>query len=86
MLRTYKTITLSFPPDLLKKLERLAKRENETKSEFVRESIKHRIEELELKYLQRQLAQQGAKMGINTEADVDRVIHEYHKEESKRVR
>ena len=85
-MRTYKTITLSFPPDLLKKLERLAKRENETKSEFVRESIRHRIEELELKYLQRQLTRQGAKMGINTEADVDRVIHEYHKEGSKRIR
>jgi len=39
-MRTSKLITVSLPPDLLKKIEKLAWKENRTRSEMVRETIR----------------------------------------------
>lgn len=39
-MRTSKTISVSLPPDQLKRTERLARRENRTLSELVREALR----------------------------------------------
>lgn len=39
-MRTTKTISISMPPAQLKTVERLARKENRTRSEFVREAIR----------------------------------------------
>ena len=41
---TRKLITISLPPPLLKKAEQLAKQENRTKSELVREALRFYVE------------------------------------------
>ena len=40
-MRTSKTLSVSLPPAQLKRAERLAKRENRTLSELVREALRH---------------------------------------------
>ena len=79
MLRTYKTITLSFPPDLLKQIERLAKKENRTKSELFREALRRYMADRKWESLQREMAAKAKKLGIKTEADVERIVDEIRK-------
>lgn len=55
-MRTYKTIILSFPPDLLEKIERLARKENRTKSEFFRETVRRYMAEQKWESLQREMS------------------------------
>jgi CopG family transcriptional regulator/antitoxin EndoAI len=43
-LRTRKLITISFPPPLLKKAEQVAREENRTKSELLREALRFYVE------------------------------------------
>jgi metal-responsive CopG/Arc/MetJ family transcriptional regulator len=43
-MNTRKLITISLPPPLLKKAEQLAKQENRTKSELVREALRFYME------------------------------------------
>ena|SRR5947209_555207 len=40
-MRTSKTLSISLPPTQLKQVERLAKKENRTMSELVREALRH---------------------------------------------
>jgi len=75
MLKTYKVLSLSLPPKLLEKVERRAKKENRTKSEFLREAIRRYIEEREWAELQLYGAQQAKKLGIREE-DVESLVDE----------
>lgn len=72
-------LTLSLPPQLLKKVELLAKKENRNKSELLREALRRYIEEREwqevLKYGRKKARQQG----IFSEADVERIVDEVRK-------
>lgn len=76
------TINLSVPSDLLKDIDRQAKSEHRTRSEFFRDAAReHILREQKWKSLQRYGASQARKMGIRTEEDVVRVIHEFRKEQ-----
>jgi len=50
-MRTRKLITVSLPPPLLKKAERVAKQENRTKSELVREALRFYVETRDVRRL-----------------------------------
>jgi CopG family transcriptional regulator/antitoxin EndoAI len=75
-LRTYKTITLSFPPAFLKQIEKLAKKENRTKSELFREALRRYMAERKWESLQREMSAKASSLGIKTEADVERIVDE----------
>jgi len=75
-MRTTKTWTISLPPKLVKEAEQLAREENRTKSELVREALRLYLEERRWRKLQLKTALQAQKLGIRTEEDVDRVVHE----------
>lgn len=75
-MRTYKTITLSFPPDLLKQIEKLARKENRTKSEFFREAVRRYMAEQKWESLQREMSVKAKSLGIETEADVEKMVDE----------
>lgn len=76
MSRTCKTITLSFPPAFLKQIEKLAKKENRTKSELFREALRPYMVERKWESLQREMSAKAANLGIKTEADVERIVDE----------
>ncbi|MDI6753084.1 MAG: ribbon-helix-helix domain-containing protein [Thermodesulfobacteriota bacterium] len=71
-------LTLSLPPQLLAKVERLAKQDNRNKSEFLREALRLYLEERErrdvLKYAKKKSIQQG----VFTEEDIEQIVDEVH--------
>jgi len=78
-MRTTQTWTVSLPPRLIKEAERVAKEEDRTKSELVREALRMYIEERRWRRLQRQTAIKAQALGIKTEEDVDRLVHSVRK-------
>ena len=78
-MRTYKTITLSFPPAFLKQIEKLAKKENRTKSELFREALRRYMAERKWESLQREMSAKAKSLGIKTEANVERIVDEIRK-------
>lgn len=78
-MRTTQTWTVSLPPRLIKEAERVAKEEDRTKSELVREALRMYIEERRWRRLQRETAIKAQALGIKTEEDVDRLVHSVRK-------
>ena len=70
-------ITVSVPPDLARKFEKLAKAEAKNKSQLFRDMLRtyeqQRLEE-EFFKLQRYGAKQARKKGILTDADVEALV------------
>ncbi len=77
-MRTTRILSLSLPPDLVRKAERVAKQEGRTKSELFREALRHYIEERRWRGLQRYGASRARRLGL-TEADVERAVQEYRR-------
>ena len=78
-MRITQTWTVSLPPRLIKEAERVAKEEDRTKSELVREALRMYIEERRWRKLQRATAIKAQALGIKTEEDVDRLVHSVRK-------
>ena len=76
MLRTTKLITISIMPELLERLNEIAKEESRTRSELLREALRHYVAEKELKRLQKYGQRQAAKLGLG-ERDEERLVDEY---------
>ncbi len=67
-------MTLSLPPQLFEKAERLAKKENRNKSELLREALRRYIEEREWQEVVRYGRKKVRQQGISTEADIERIV------------
>ena len=74
-MRTTQTWTVSLPPNLLREAERIAKEEDRTKSELVREALRTYIEERRWRKLQRETAARAEVLGLRSEEDVTRLVH-----------
>ncbi|MDI6591956.1 MAG: ribbon-helix-helix domain-containing protein [Patescibacteria group bacterium] len=83
MPRTTNTITLSLPPKLTKKIEKLMKEEQRTRSELLREALRRYIEEKEWQKILRYGENRAKKFGIKKE-DVERLIDEARTERGKK--
>ncbi len=76
------TFNLSMPSDLLKLVDKQAKSEHRSRSELFRDAAREYIlRDKKWKSLQRYGAAQAKKMGLRTEEDVVRMIHEFRKEQ-----
>ena len=82
MLRLTKLISISIMPDFLREVEKVAKEENRTKSELVREALRRYIEDREWEKLTRYARIKSAETGIRTEDDIQRVVDEFRGEQS----
>lgn len=74
--RTTKILTLSLPPEMLKKVERIAKEENRTRSELFREALRQYIASKERWREIRKWGSEIAKEQKLTEADIERIVDE----------
>jgi len=74
-MRTFKVLSISVPPKLYKQVNKWAKKESRTKSEFLREAIRQYIEAREWSELKKYGAQQALKLGIREE-DVEDLVDE----------
>ena len=82
MLRLTKLISISIMPDFLREVEKVAKEENRTKSELIREALRRYIEDREWEKLNRYARKKTAETGIKTEEDIQRVVDEFRGEQS----
>jgi len=79
-LRLSKIISFSIMPDFLREVEKVAKEENRTKSELIREALRRYLEDREWEKLTRYARRKSAETGIKTEEDIQRVVDEYRGE------
>jgi CopG family transcriptional regulator/antitoxin EndoAI len=79
MSRATKTLTVSLPPQLYEEVERIAKQENKTKSELFRDMLlvyEDFLDERRWRRLRRAGGESARKLGVKTEADIERLVHE----------
>jgi CopG family transcriptional regulator / antitoxin EndoAI len=79
-MRTTKVLSITLPETMLERAKRLAKKENRTMSELVREALRRYEGSRWLAEAQAYGEQRALATGILTEADVDRVVHEAREE------
>ena len=84
MARKTKIVNLSLPQETYRQVEELADQMKVSKSELLREALKHYVAS-ERRWQQiRQKGQETAKeFSIEDEDDVDRIIHEYRQEKAR---
>lgn len=76
----YKVMNISMPEALFKKIDKVAKEENRTRSELVREALRQYLDNIEWRKIQRYAQAKAKEMGIKNEADIERLIHEYREQ------
>jgi CopG family transcriptional regulator / antitoxin EndoAI len=82
MLRTTKLVSFSIMPDFLREVEKVAKEENRTNSELIREALRRYIEDREWEKLTRYARIKSTETGIKTEEDIQRVVNGYRAEQT----
>jgi len=76
--RTTKTISLSIPPEMAKKVKGLMKEEGRTRSELIREALRRYVEEQEWKKIYR-YGEMKVKEKRITEDQVESIIDAHRK-------
>ncbi len=78
MARVTKTVTLSLPPEMDKKISALMKKEGRTRSELLREALRRYMEEQEWKETLRYGRMRAKERGI-IEDQVEDIVDAYRK-------
>jgi len=78
MARITKTVTLSLPPEMDKKISALMKKEGRTRSELLREALRRYMEEQEWKETLKYGRMRAKEKGI-TEDQVEDIVDAYRK-------
>lgn len=85
--RVSKTTTISLPPSLYRQAMHVARSKGMTRSELFREAFRRLLmEEARWQELLDYGRRKAQEMGIKTEEDVDRVIHEIRTKKASRRR
>lgn len=79
-----KAISVTLPYDLAGMLEKESKEENRPVSYIVSEAVKKHYFKRRFEKLREDFSEHARKMGIVTEEDIDKMIHEYRDEEKAR--
>jgi predicted transcriptional regulator len=80
-MKTAKTISITLPPELLVKAQELAQREHRTISELFREALRrYMAADPEWESLLNWGSAHGKAMGIESQADVERLSDEFRRE------
>lgn len=72
-------MTVSISPDELRAVERLARQENKSKSQLFRDMLARYEEEKQEQVLEELLKygeETAQRLGVKTEADIERLVHE----------
>jgi CopG family transcriptional regulator/antitoxin EndoAI len=79
-MRTTKVVSITMPPPLFEQAQALAKQENRTMSELVREALRHYDREQTIRRVRTQMESVAGQIGVNTEEDVVRLVREVRRE------
>ena len=77
-MRSSKVLSISAPPSLWDEIGKLAEKERMTRSELLRVAAREYIRSRKWAELQKKGVKTALKFRINTESDIERVIHEMH--------
>jgi len=75
-MRTTKPITISLPTDLLRETQRVAKEETRTRSELIRDALRQYLASRRWQRLRQWGAETADRLGLKTEADLQRLLDE----------
>lgn len=75
--------SITLPEGLEAELKVQAEAEHRTLSGILQEAARMYLAQREFQSLQKELAIKARKMGIRTEEDVDRLVHEFRRERQK---
>jgi CopG family transcriptional regulator / antitoxin EndoAI len=75
-MRTTTPITISLPSDLLRETQRVAREEARTRSELIREALRQYLASRRWQRLRQWGAETAERLGIKTEADLQRLLDE----------
>jgi metal-responsive CopG/Arc/MetJ family transcriptional regulator len=67
-------ISISFPSQLSKEVDKLAKAEHRTKSGFIQEAVRYYMERRRWRKLQRKISKRARAMGIETDDDIEALV------------
>jgi CopG family transcriptional regulator/antitoxin EndoAI len=82
-MRTTKTLSVTLPPEMLSRAEALAKNENRTMSELVREALRQYERQRWWDETNAYGRATAAAAGVKNEDEVVRAIHEYRQEKRR---
>jgi predicted transcriptional regulator len=83
-MRTAKTVSITLPPELLVKAQELATREHRTMSELFREALRRYMTlDPEWESLLARTRARGQRLGITTEAAVERLSDEHRRDKRR---
>lgn len=78
MARTTKTISLSVPPEMAEEIKELMKEEGRTRSELIREALRHYVEERKWRKIYRYGEMKAREKGI-IEDQVEDIVDAHRK-------
>jgi len=78
-MRTTRTLSITLPPEMLSRVEKLARKENRTMSELVREALRYYERQRWWQEVNAYGRKRAEALGIG-EDDVDALIHEFRAE------
>lgn len=79
IMRTTKTLSITLPPEMLSRAERIARKEHRTMSELVREALRYYERREWWNEKNAYGRKSAASAGIETEEDVVKAVHEVRK-------
>lgn len=85
-MRTTKTLSITLPPEMLTRAERIARKEHRTMSELIREALRHYERRNWWDEMNTYGAKSAARTGVKTEEDVVAAVRILRKERSRRKR
>ena len=83
-MRTTKTLSITLPPEMLTRAERIARKEHRTMSELIREALRHYERRNWWDEMNAYGAKSAATAGVKTGDDVAAAIHSFRKSPRKR--
>jgi metal-responsive CopG/Arc/MetJ family transcriptional regulator len=75
--------SITLPPTMFTEVQQLAEREGRTISEVLQEAVRRYLIQTRIRELQSYGRQQSENLGL-AEADVERLIHDYRREQRER--
>jgi metal-responsive CopG/Arc/MetJ family transcriptional regulator len=81
-MRTTKVVSITLPPALFEQAQVLAKAENRTMSELMREALRRYQRERSLALAREHMKAVADQIGVHSDEDVVRIIHEFRRENS----
>jgi metal-responsive CopG/Arc/MetJ family transcriptional regulator len=84
-MRTTRVVSITLPPALFEQAHALAKAENRTMSELVREALRRYNFERDMAEIQAHMVSIADQTGVHTEEDVVRVVKEFRREQAQNV-